>query len=166
MRSDTVSHNPRVEVSFAPTIILVTVMREFVSSFYKTVLGKGNSQMVAMATHELLENALKYSAQEGATLRIEVEACDGFDRVSIRIANHADPSHIRPLQEMLRRMNDAPDAMAHYLELMRETSKRSSGSGLGLARLRAEAGMRLDLELEGNNVCIVAECDVQKEKAA
>jgi hypothetical protein len=159
--------NPRVEVTFAPTVILVTVMREFVNNFYETVVGPGPSQMLAMATHELLENALKYSAEEGATLAIEVEPGPASDKVSIRIRNCAAPAHIKPLQEVIERMDRAPDPMAHYLALMRETSKRPEGSGLGLARLRAEAGMRVALELlEGNNVCIVAECEVHKEKAA
>src|SRR5215471_1783156 len=148
------STNPRVEVTFAPTIFLVSVMREFVSSFYARVVGDGPSQMLAMATHELLENALKYSAEEGATIKIEVERDVEVDRVSIRILNTASPAHIPPLQQAVNRMNEAPDAMAHYLTLMRETSKRSDGSGLGLARLRAEAGMKLGLEVEGNQVCI------------
>ena len=164
MRSKTT--NPRVEVTFAPTVILVSVMRGFVSSFYAKVLGAGPSQMLAMATHELLENALKYSAEEGATIKIEVEPDTTVDRVRIRIQNRAAPAHIPPLQQVMARMNEARDPMAHYLTLMRETSKRSDGSGLGLARLRAEAGMTLALELEGNQVCIVAECEVQKEKAA
>ena len=160
------STNPRVEVTFAPTVILVSVMREFVSSFYARVLGEGTSQMLAMATHELLENALKYSAEEGATIKIEVEPGAEADCVSIRISNTAVAEHIPPLQQVVARIKDAPDAMAHYLTLMRETSKRSDGSGLGLARLRAEAGMTLALEVEGNQVCIVAECEVQKERAA
>jgi two-component sensor histidine kinase len=158
--------NPRVEVTFAPTVILVSVMRSFVSNFYARVLGDGPAQMLAMATHELLENALKYSAEEGATIKIEVEPGPDIDRVSIRIVNSAEPAHIPPLQEVVSRMNQAPDPMAHYLTLMRETSKRPEGSGLGLARLRAEAGMRLALEVEGNQVCVVAECEVQKERAA
>jgi two-component sensor histidine kinase len=158
--------NPRVEVRFAPTVFLVSVMREFVSSFYVRVLGQGTSQLVAMATHELLENALKYSAEEGTTLQIEVEPRGTSAHVTIRIENNASAEHIRPLQEVLARMNEAPDPMAHYLTLMRETSKRPDGSGLGLARLRAEADMKLALEVDGNRVCIVAECDVEKEKAA
>jgi hypothetical protein len=158
--------NPRVEVRFAPTVFLVSVMREFVSSFYLRVLGRGTSQLVAMATHELLENALKYSAEEGATLQIEVESRAATEHVTIRIENKASTEHIGPLREVLARMNDAPDPMAHYLTLMRETSKRADGSGLGLARLRAEADMKLALEVDGNRVCIVAECDVEKEVAA
>ena len=158
--------NPRVEVTFAPTVFLVSVMRQFVSNFYARVVGDGPSQMLAMATHELLENALKYSSEDGATIMIEVEPDTDVDRVRIRIQNRAAPHHIPPLQQVMARMNEAPDPMVHYVNLMRETSKRSEGSGLGLARLRAEAGMTLALEVEGNQVCIVAECEVHKEKAA
>jgi hypothetical protein len=70
--------------------------------------------------------------------------------------------HIRPLQGLLERFNKATDPMAHYITLMRETSKRQEGSGLGLARLRAEAGMAVALELDGTQVCITATCDVER----
>jgi hypothetical protein len=56
--------------------------------------------------------------------------------------------------------------MEHYVALMRETSKRKEGSGLGLARLRAEAGMELHLELEGSEVCLTAQCLIERSAAA
>jgi hypothetical protein len=158
--------NPRIEVTFAPTLILINVMRQFVSNFYVAVLGKQASQMLAMATHELLENALRYSVEEGATFKIQVERGEHTDVVTIRIQNRADPSHIPSLREVMARMNEAVDPMAHYLTLMRETSVRAEGSGLGLARLCAEAGMKLALEIEADTVCIVAQSELQREKGA
>jgi hypothetical protein len=153
-------------VTFAPTVILINVMRQFVSSFYHAALGRRGSDMLAMATHELLENALRYSAEEGATFSIEVEHATEVDRVTIRIENRAHPSHIQPLREVMARMDEAADPMAHYLTLMHETALRSEGSGLGLARLRAEAGMRLSVELDGNRVCIIAKTELHKQEAA
>jgi len=157
---------PTVEVTFAPTIILINVMRQFVRNFYAAVLGSRGSDMLAMATHELLENALRYSAEEGATFKIEVEPLPDTDRVTIRIENRAQPGHIEPLREVMARMESAADPMAHYLTLMTETAQRAEGSGLGLARLRAEAGMTLSMELHGNRVSVIARTDVQKEEAA
>jgi anti-sigma regulatory factor (Ser/Thr protein kinase) len=156
--------SPHVEVSFAPTIRLITVMRQFVSSFYAAVLGRDAAEMLAMATHELLENALKYSAEEGATFKIAVESGAETDHVTIRIENHADPAQIQPLREVMARMEQAADPMAHYLTLMRETSSRLDGSGLGLARLRAEAEMKVALEVDGTRVCVVAQSEVRKER--
>jgi hypothetical protein len=145
---------------------LVTLVRTFISSFYARVLSDGARDMVAMATHELLENALKYSVEDGATLCIEVESRATADRVTIRIRNRSAPAYIGSLKDVIERMQSHPDPVLLYLTIMRETAKRREGSGLGLARLRAEAGMSLALELEGNDVCIIAHCDVEKREAA
>ena len=156
--------NPHVEVGFSPTIALISVVRTFVSDFYARVLSNNVREMVAMATHELLENAVKYAIDDRATLRIDVEHREPSDRVSIRIRNRSAPANIQPLREVLTRMHQQPDPLAHYVALMRETAKRKHGSGLGLARIRAEAGMELSLELEGDVVCILAQCDVAKRE--
>ena len=158
----TASKNCKFELTFAPTMVLITLVRQFIADFYDKVLDQATTEMVAVATHELLENALKYSIEDGATLSIEVEPTAPADRVIIQIRNRSDEDHIRPLQALLNRMNEQPDPMAHYVSLMRETSKRKDGSGLGLARLRAEAGMDLALKLDGTEVCITAQCNVER----
>lgn len=160
------TNNPHVELGFSATVPLISVVRSFVSEFYERVLSRGAREMVAMATHELLENAVKYSAEDRALLRIDVEAGEASDRVTIRIKNRSHAENIAPLQNLITSLHEAPDPLMHYLTLMRETAKRKTGSGLGLARIRAEAGMSLALELDGNNVCIVAKCDVEKRDAA
>jgi two-component sensor histidine kinase len=152
----------RLELTFGPTMSLIRLVRQFICDFYNKMLDRETTQMVAIATHELLENALKYSEERRATLNIEVLPNESGQRVVIQIRNRSGEEHIRPLQALLERMNRAPDAMEHYVTLMRETSKRKEGSGLGLARLRAEAGMDLDLELEGTQVCITAQCNVER----
>jgi hypothetical protein len=159
-------NNPRVELAFAPTMPLVTLVRTFVSDFYARVLSDGARDMVAMAAHELLENAFKYSVEDGATLQIDVAPGPTADRVTIRIRNRSAPAFIQPLKDAIERMQSHPDPLVLYLTLMRETARREEGSGLGLARLRAEAGMSLALELEGNDVCVIAHCDVDKREAA
>jgi hypothetical protein len=152
----------RLELTFGPTMVLIRLVRQFICDFYNKTLDRETTQMVAIATHELLENALKYSEERRATLNIEVLPNESGQRVVIQIRNRSGEEHIRPLQALLERMNRAADPMEHYVTLMRETSKRKEGSGLGLARLRAEAGMDLDLALEGSQVCITAQCNVER----
>jgi len=156
----------RFELTFGPTMVLILVVRRFISDFYDRLLDSEAGEMVAMATHELLENALKYSAEDRATLCIEVKPESEGRRVVIQIRNRSSDEHIRPLQELLDSMSRYPDPMEHYVELMRETSKRKEGSGLGLARLRAEAGMDLRLELQGNDVCLTAQCLIERSLEA
>src|SRR5262245_23490000 len=139
------SKNWRFEVTFGPTMVLIRLVRQFISDFYTKVLDRETTHMVAIASHELLENALKYGLEDSATLNIDVQPSDAGQQVVIQLRNRSGEEHIRPLQALLQRMNEAPDPMEHYVTLMRETSKRREGSGLGLARLRAEAGMDLGL---------------------
>ena len=46
--------------------------------------------------------------------------------------------------------------MLFYTQLMRESATRNEGSGLGLARVWAEADFDLDLKTEGDQVTITA----------
>jgi hypothetical protein len=154
--------NWRFELTLWPTIVHIRLVRQFISDFYDKVLDRETTQMVAVAAHELLENALKYSDEERATLNVEVRPSQGGYCVVIQLRNRSHQQHIQPLQKLLERMRAHPDPMEHYLALMRETAERREGSGLGLARLRAEAGMDLDLELDGSQVCITAQRSVER----
>jgi hypothetical protein len=156
----------RFELTFGPTMVLILLVRQFISDFYDRLLDREGGQMVAMVTHELLENALKYSAEDKATLAIEVVPEGANRRVVIKIRNRSSEEHIRPLQALLDSMQRHPDPMEHYVALMRETSKRKEGSGLGLARLRAEAGMDLRLDLDGSDVCLTAQCLIERSPEA
>jgi hypothetical protein len=62
-------------------------------------------------------------------------------------------------------LNEAPDANVYYLDRMEQTATRTDGSGLGLARIRAEADMTVSYEREGDDrVCIVARTRLRKEQ--
>ena len=156
--------NPHVEVGFSPTIALISVVRTFVSDFYARVLSSNVREMLVMATHELLENAVKYGIDDRATFRIDVEHRDREDHASIRMQNRSTPDHIEHLRAVLGRIHEHPDRFGHYIALMRETAKREHGSGLGLARISAEAGMDLRLEVDGDLVSIIAHCAVEKRR--
>jgi hypothetical protein len=53
-------------------------------------------------------------------------------------------------------MNATADAMAHYFTLMRENAKAGVVSRLGLARVRAEGEMEIEVDIQGPAVRIVA----------
>lgn len=148
-----------LELSFQPSIELISVVRRFVASVHQRLkVSKDLTARVALATHELLENATKYSTNGSTRLRIEVLREGEHDRVRICTWNHTLPHHRENLKAGLDEMQGAADPFAHYQTLMVRTSKRDDGSGLGLARIRVEAEMDVSYELGDDGlICIVAQ---------
>src|SRR5262245_50129027 len=109
--------HPRFDLAFSPSIELVSVVRRFVSSFFDRVLGDNDLvSRLARATHELLENAVKYGTEGGTRLYIGLE---DEQMVTIRLENRAKPEDIVRLVRTLEEMSASNDANAYYQEVMR-----------------------------------------------
>ena len=151
---------PYFELTFRPNFELISVVRRFVSAFYEHILSdRDATSRIALATHELLENATKYSTDGETAIRIEVTTT--CQAIRIRIWNRATREHINNLHERFAEMLQFSDPFVYYQKLMERSAKRKEGSGLGLARLRAEADMELSIEVDNDRVCIVADTTVQ-----
>ena len=111
---------------------------------------------VAMTAHELLENAAKYASDGKARLEVRVSPREEDAVVRVVVTNNSTPDHIRQLEICYAEMKAMPDAMAHYFALMRQNAKSGAVSRLGLARVRAEGEMELDVDIQGPAVKIVA----------
>jgi hypothetical protein len=144
--------------SFPPETQLVAAVRRFVSDFYARVLRDGDSSSrVALATHELLENAVTYCKSGDVTIRVSVSPFRTRYLVRVRTRNAASPRDIANLTRMIHEMEGAPSPRAFFERRMRETMNESSGSGLGLARICAEAGMEIKCTTTGDEVEIAAQ---------
>jgi hypothetical protein len=145
------------ELKFRPSVTVINVVRRFVADFYREVLDDPDVvSRVALATHELLENAVRYSTDGETTVRIDIGPFEGREALTIRIANFANEDNRSSLAKLIDEMHAADDPMDHYCQVMRRNAKRTEGSGLGLARIRAEAEMTLDLRLDEDRVTIFA----------
>jgi hypothetical protein len=111
---------------------------------------------VAMTAHELLENAAKYASDGKARLELTVSPRDEGAIVRVVVTNNSTQEHIAGLGACYAEMNAAKDAMAHYFSLMRINAKAGAMSRLGLARVRAEGEMEIEVDVVGERVKVVA----------
>lgn len=162
--------NTAFELHFRPSAALIEVVRRFVSDFYAGVLDDPDAvSRVALATHELLENAVKYSADGGTELSIELVPHDepggaGPRQLVIRLRNRASAADIETLTALFAEMERYPDPYAHYQAAMERGARRRTGSGLGIVRVRAEGEMSMRYTIDGDRVCIEARVHVHPRR--
>jgi hypothetical protein len=133
-----------------------------VCEFYRSVLADPDaSDRVMLAAHELLENAAKYSSDGLGHLEIELTERAGQPLLRIRTSNRARPDRLGELRRFFEESCRCADAIALYDQMIVRSAARTEGSGLGLARVRAEGEMDLSYSVEGDRVTITAETAVQ-----
>ena len=144
------------ELNFKPNVALVSVVRRFVTEFYERFLSdpEGTSR-VALATHELLENAVKYSKDGETTIRIEVDQSKAPKQVRILLRNRASDTNIAAIREVLDGVKSATDAAAFYQQLIVSKVKKREASGLGLARICAEGDMIVSHTVVEGDVAVI-----------
>src|SRR5580704_12744913 len=102
---------PSFELTFRPSIDLITIVRRFVADFYlKVTQDEDAASRLAVATHELLENAAKYSIDGAAELEVRVDPDGGT--VNVRMSNRAAPAQIQLLRARFDEIAAAPNAAA------------------------------------------------------
>jgi hypothetical protein len=147
----------RICLEFVPHASLVSSARRFLEDLYgRWLIDPNDAYRVAMTAHELIENLVKYSSDQKSLVEVDVRQEGEQSVVSIRTKNKVLPEQVEELRRTLDRISHAPDPVAVYDELVR-TSPERPGSGLGFARIRAEAEMALDYTVDDGEVTIVAE---------
>jgi len=147
-----------LELRFQPTVALVSTVRRFVSDFYRELLDEEMSHKLAMATHEMLENACHYSIDRRSQLEISLHRSGAQYTISIRTKNRATDERLIKVRHALDEVVSAQNPSLLYNQLMRRAAKRTDGgSGLGLGRIRAEADLDLSYAIEGDTIVVTAE---------
>jgi hypothetical protein len=106
---------------------------------------------VTLVVHELLENVAKYSIDGEARLSLEMVPHHESEGIVIAVQNHARAEHLTRARAMIGELAAAQDSERHYQRLMLASATRD-GSGLGLARIWVEAGMRLTADIDGDRL--------------
>jgi hypothetical protein len=152
---------PSFTLSFRPNTALVSSVRRFVTDVYESWLTPEMTSQVALASHELLENAVQYSTNGETEVHIEIELGSDGHTVCIRTRNAASPENLDVLRAAFAELDATTDPEAYYQAMMRRTAKRTEGSGLGLARIRAETGLAMTLDIDDDHVSISARIETR-----
>ena len=139
-----------------PDRTTVSVIRRFVEETCEHVIADLDAcSRVAMAVHELVENAAKYASAGPIDLRVRLD--DGErPQVAVEVDNAATADAQAALRAAFAEMEMAGDPFAHYQALLRRAARRTEGSGLGLARVAFEGEMKVTAQLDGAMVRVRA----------
>jgi hypothetical protein len=144
--------------SFPPQPEFVAAVRRFVSDFYARVLGDADSSArVALATHELLENAVAYCSAGVVTIRVSVSPFRTRYMVRVRTRNAASREDIEKLRRIVEDISRESDPAHFFRARMRDAARQSANAGLGLSRICAEAAMDITCTTTGDEVEIAAQ---------
>lgn len=138
------------EMTFHPSPELISVVRRFVATVYeRMMIDRDLAGQIAMTTHELLENATKYSTDGEATIRMVVRGSADHPEVVIVTRNRVRDADVERVSSCLDELARLGDPQAYYLALMRRSSTVRQTGGLGLGRIAAEGDMRLSMSHQG-----------------
>lgn len=136
-----------------PSWVVIDDIRRFVETFCASACPEAErEEQLALAAHELVQNAIANAATPEVELKLEVDRAS--ERVRVSVSNHARADQIEVLRSRLDRAQAHPDPLHGYVEAMREDPE--SRGGIGLARVRFEAALDLALHVEGERVTIHA----------
>lgn len=146
----------RFELEGVFTVQQVPEVRRFVERLHEHLEHPELVARIAVATHELFENAVKFSADGRASIRIDVEPTSGHVQITTR--NRASFDDLVELRDLARKLARATDMVTFYLELMRNSPRERTG-GLGIGRVAAESEAHIELAFEDDVVIVSAGID-------
>lgn len=111
---------------------------------------------LALAAHELLENAVKYTLDQQRQVLLRLSIITG-QKARVTVCNVSNRAIYQRMRRRLSRLNRSQDIAALYQSLIEKSIVRKAGSGLGLARIRAEADMKLFCAFAGDMLSVRAE---------
>ena len=129
----------RLFIRMNPPWVFIDEIRRFVESFCACArLGPDREAQIALAVHELMQNAVPHA--RGADVELDLEVDARADKVTARVTNDCPEEEFLALRERVEAMYREKDALRDYLRTMKEQPSTARG-GLGLARVRFEAQM-------------------------
>lgn len=139
----------RLRLDFSQRPEYVSNARRLIAELCEAELGRGTeASNWVMVSQELLENLAKYAAPGRADLDFELSLRNGRPSARLTTRNEASEQRLNQATTLLGRITQAQDPVGLYDELV-ASSSGGTRSQLGLARVRAEAGLELGYAVSG-----------------
>ena len=131
-----------LDITFGPKWDYIALTRPYVENFLLiNMLDKDNIHKVGTAASELLENATKFSGEDG--IRMIVKKSKHKKEVQLSVYNYVDMKTAQELIETIEKMNTL-DSLEYYIYRMKESVKnKQEPSKLGLARIYHEGQAKI-----------------------
>ncbi|HET9959630.1 MAG TPA: hypothetical protein VFQ61_34295 [Polyangiaceae bacterium] len=128
--------------------------RAFVSSYVERRFHSRTAERVALACHELLENAVSYGSVSSDVVFALVQS---GQIIEVRVSNKASPGRQSMLRKHMEKLKVDPEK-TFLEEMARSVSASGARAMLGLARVCHEAKMDLEISLDGPTITTIARC--------
>ncbi len=152
-----------IELGFGQNWKFVPSIRTFIQNFIDIALGNASgADKISMASSEMIENAIKYSARDDVpiTFRLLLARDSDEKQLIIEIQNYASDENVSILNnEVSKITKDSP--YEAYLKKVEEIAGRDDGKTmLGLARIRYETECDLYTKIDKSLVTIGAKFSI------
>lgn len=133
---------------------LLQQVGDFVGAYAKYRFQPRTAERIALASYELIENAVSYGSVSGDVV---YQLSENDRWMEISVANESSAGRLANLRTQLDRLR--VDAEKVFLDEMGKSMTASGGrAAIGLARICHEGQMDLEFELEGSRVTMRARC--------
>jgi len=149
-----------LSVSFRapPHVGHVEHVARFVSELCRTYISDEDAlSRLQLAAYELMENVVKYTSKGDGEFQLQLDFDGPGCRIVLSTQNMAEDEHRQDLEARMTRLSSADDPLSHYDSEIQASARRPFGSGLGLARIRAEGEMVVDYSIDGEKVVVRVE---------
>jgi hypothetical protein len=155
---------PELDLLLDAQLTDASVIRRLVEEHSQKVLADDDAaDRLAMASHELLENAFKYSADGRVRLHLQFQrGLAGDHQVVVSVHNLAEECHALRLQAAIQEMTAFGNPKIYYRILLGRLTSQRGACGLGLARVSAEARLTLSVVRQAGQVTLRAETRVDR----
>jgi hypothetical protein len=110
----------------------------------------------------LVENVVKYGMKPDVRVAIDLEKRGTSTILRLTTSNSARPDRLETAAKLLTELSEAEDPEAFYDKLIIETAPLEGVSGLGLARIRAEADLNVGFQIKGDRLDITVEAEIDE----